>query len=367
MRRAYLVDQGLHRRIGLQQLRKHRQQPVSHIADLALADLEIEHRQKLAVRAGIGDERDAAFIGHGNRLRHSVMGMAAENDVDAGDAAGELEVDVHAVMREQDDGIDLVGVATDIDELLQLFIADAEFPVRCETLRVRDRHVGERLSDYGDATPADFLDDGRLEHAARCRIERLGVVEGGFLGEEDVLRQEFALEAFEVGAQRLFAIGEFPMAGHRLDAEKVGGVDHVGALQRVGKPAALPEVAAVEQQRAPRAGLAAHPVDQGFQMRKAAELAESPSGFFKFDAGESIGVGTVGPDAEAIEKRPSDQMRRIAPHRSDADIDARLAEEHRPKLRMGIGDVQNARIAEALKIVNARIFGAARQPWQAAR
>ena len=94
------------------------------------------------------------------------MGMAAENDVDAGDAAGELEVDIHAVMREQDDGVDLVGVATDIDELLQLLVADAEFPVRRETLRVRDRHIGKRLSDHGNTMPADLLDAGRLEHAA---------------------------------------------------------------------------------------------------------------------------------------------------------------------------------------------------------
>ena len=244
----------------------------------------------------------------------------------------------------------------DIDELLQFLVADAEFPVRRETLRVRDRHVRECLPDHGDAIPADFLDDGRLEHAPRGRIERLGVVERGFLGEENVLRQEFALEAFEVGAQRLLAIGEFPMAGHRLDAEQVGGIDHVGALQRVGKPGALPEIAAVEQQRAPAAGFAAHPVDQRLQMRKAAELAESSGGLLELDAGEGIGVGAVGADAEAIEEGASDQMRRVAPHRSDAEIDARLAKKHRPKLRMGIGDVQDARIAEALEIVDARII-----------
>ena len=91
-------------------------------------------------------------------------------------------------------------------------------------------------------------------------------------------------------------------------------------------------------------------------MRKAAELAESPGGLLELDAGEGVGVGAVGPDAEAVEEGASDQMRRIAPHRADAEIDARLAKKHRPKLRMGIGDVQDARIAEALEIVNARII-----------
>ncbi len=131
------------------------------------------------------------------------MGMAAENDVDAADAAGQLEVDIHAVMRQQHHGIDLVGGAQRIDQFLQLVVANAEGPVRREPLRMRDRHIGKGLPDDGDAMAADLLDDGRLEHASRCGIERLGVVERGFLGEEDVLRQELALEAREIAAQRL--------------------------------------------------------------------------------------------------------------------------------------------------------------------
>ena len=158
------------------------------------------------------------------------MGVSAQNDVDPGNAAGELEIDVHAVMRQQHDRIDLVVAAQAIDQLLQLLVANAEFPVRRETLGMGDRHIGKRLTDHGYAMPAEFLDHRRLEHPARCGIERLGVVERGFLGQEDVLRQEFALEAFEIAAQRFLAIGEFPMAGHRLDAQQIGGLDHVGAL-----------------------------------------------------------------------------------------------------------------------------------------
>ena len=204
----------------------------------------------------------------------------------------------------------------------------------------------------------------RLEHAAGGRIERLGVVEGGFLGQEDVLRQELALEALEIAAQRLLAIGEFPMAGHRVDAEQVGGVDHVGALHDVGKARALPEIAAVEQQRAAGADIAAQAIDQRLQMREAAELAEPLRGLFEFDAGEGIGVGAVGADAEAVEEGLADQMRRVALHRADAEIDAGLAEEHRLELRMRIRDVQDARIAEAFEIVDA--VGAAREARQAA-
>ena len=89
----------------------------------------------------------------------------------------------------------------------------------------------------------------RLEHAARRGVERVRVVESSLLGEEDILRQEFAPEALEVAAQNFFAVGKFPMTGHRLDAEQIGGLDHVGALHGIGEAGALPQIAAVQQQR----------------------------------------------------------------------------------------------------------------------
>ena len=100
------------------------------------------------------------------------------------------------------------------------------------------------------------------------------------------------------------------MAGHRLDAEQIRGLDHVGALHGVGQSGALPQVAAVEQQRAARADVAAQSVDQRLQMRKAAELAETCRRFLEIEKGEGVGVGAVGLDAEPVEKGAADQMRR---------------------------------------------------------
>src|SRR5438046_2821442 len=102
-------------------------------------------------------------------------------------------------------------------------------------------------------------------------------------------------------------------------------------------------------------------------MRKAAELAEPPRGLPELDEGEGIGRGTVGADAEPIENRLADQMRRLAEHGADAEIDAGLAEEHRPQLRMRIREVQDARVAEFLDVVDARAVGAARETRQAGR
>src|SRR5258708_7243671 len=105
-----LLDQSLHDGVGLQQLRINRQQSVAEILDLALAEMGGEKGQNFSVRAGVGDEGDAAGVVHENGLRHGVMGVASEDDVDTADAARELQVDVHAVMRQQNDGVDLVLV-----------------------------------------------------------------------------------------------------------------------------------------------------------------------------------------------------------------------------------------------------------------
>ena len=127
---------------------------------------------------------------------------------------------------------------------------------------------------------------------------------------------------------------------------------------RVGEAGALPEIAAIEQQRASCAGVAAQPVDQRLQMREAAELAEPRGAFLEIETGEGIGIGAIGLDAEAIEESLADQMRRLALHRADAEIDARLAKIHRQQLRMGVGHVQDARVAEAFEIVDALRVGA---------
>ena len=216
-------------------------------------------------------------------MRNRVVGMAAENDVDTAHAAGELEIDIHAVMRQQHHGVDLVGVSQAVDQFLQFFVVDSERPVRRKPLRMRDRHIGKGLTDHRDTMPADLLDRGRLEHPLCRGIECLGVIERRFIGEIDILRQKLALEPFKVAAQNVFAIGEFPMAGHGLDAEQVGGFDHVGALHGVGEAGALPQIAAVEQQRACGSDVAAQAIDQRLQMREAAELAKASRGFLEIE------------------------------------------------------------------------------------
>ena len=47
-------------------------------------------------------------VGDCDRLRNGIMSVAAEDDVNSGDAAGELQVHVHSVMGQKQHGVDLV-------------------------------------------------------------------------------------------------------------------------------------------------------------------------------------------------------------------------------------------------------------------
>src|SRR5882724_4049398 len=102
-------------------------------------------------------------------------------------------------------------------------------------------------------------------------------------------------------------------------------------------------------------------------MREATESAEATRRFLVIERGEGVGFGTVGPYSKAIEKGAADQMRRFSRHRADAEIDARLAGIGRQQLRMCVGDMENARIAEALEVVHAGAIGGARNMRRAAR
>ena len=210
------------------------------------------------------------------------------------------------------------------------------------------------MADNADTVIAKLLDHRRLEHAAGRGIEGLRIIEGGLLGEKDILRQELTFEFPQIPAQGFFPVGEFPVPGHRLYAEKIGGLDHVLALQRVCETAALPKVAAVEQQR--WSGLRAQTIDQSFEMGKSTERPIAMRRRFVVEIREGVGETAVRGDAEVIEKRLPNQMRRLVAHGADADIDARLAIEHRHELRVGVGHVQDARVAEAADIVD-RIIG----------
>ena len=65
--------------------------------------------------------------------------------------------------------------------------------------------------------------------------------------------------------------------------------------------------------------------------------------------GQGIGGGRLFRDAEMLEKSPAGKMRGLPPRLADAEIARRLAEVHRHKLPVHIGDMQQRDIAERLE------------------
>ncbi len=92
-------------------------------------------------------------------------------------------------------------------------------------------------------------------------------------------------------------------------------------------------------------------------MREAAELAVRLRCRHVVEVRERVRFARPRPDAEMLEQRLADEMRRAARRGADAEIDARLAETNRVELRVAVGDVQQADVAEPLDAVVERRAG----------
>ncbi len=214
---ADLLHQGRHILIRFDDVGEHGDQTEIIIRHLLALDLEVQARQELAVAAG-GDQQGIADL---DRRRQGIVGMTGQDHVDAGHTGRQLAVHVETVVRQQNDQVRprRLGVG---DPFFHVVFVDAERPVRHQIARVGDRRIGKGLADHGDLNPAlvEILD--RLEHVfLPFRVAHVG-------------RQEREIQAVLQFLHPVHAIGEFPMRGHRINAQRVLHVDHVGAtgLQR---------------------------------------------------------------------------------------------------------------------------------------
>ncbi|MBA7714624.1 hypothetical protein ES703_123653 [subsurface metagenome] len=169
-----------------------------------------------------------------DEARQGIVGVGSQDDVDALDAPGQLAVDIKTVVGQQhDDGGALRARLLDL--LLQLFLANAEFPLRKHPARVGDGRARQRLPDHGDFRAAAIEQLARLEHRL------LPFIVANVLGQEGERRFLGDLQ------HALGAVGELPVPDHRIGLERRLHVDHVLRLGLQRSPAALPAVAAIEQ------------------------------------------------------------------------------------------------------------------------
>ena len=139
------------------------------------------------------------------------------------------------------------------------------------------------------------------------------------------------------------------MAGHHVDAQQLAGIDHVLALGPQRCAAALPGIAAVQQQRAGAAG--AQAFDQRGQMREAADLAVAPGGLLEVEVGQRMRLGRAGLDLGGFQQLLAHQVRQPALHVAHPQVHAGLAEVNGLELRVTVGDVQEGHIAELGDVV----------------
>ena len=189
------------------------------------------------------------------------MGVAGQDDVDALHARGQLAVDVEAVVAQQHHEIDALGPHLG-DVGPELVFLDAERPVGDHVARIGDRRVGKGLADHADPEAAALDHAVGLEH--RIAPGRVLHVAG----------EERELQLLDQLLDPLGAVGELPVRGHGVRRERVHDFHHVGALVLQGRVAALPGVAAVEQQHLARP-LGADRLDQ---RRHAVEPADPAVG-----------------------------------------------------------------------------------------
>jgi hypothetical protein len=265
--------------------------------------------------------------------------VAAEDGVHAAHAAGHLQVDVHAVVAEHHHHLCALAARL-VDHLLQVVVLDAEAPVGHHVARVGDRRIREGLADDGHRHAIDRADDvGRKDRVAEV---------GGL----DVLRHEVDL-ALEVLLDDLLhplhAVGELPMAGHHVHGQQLARVDHVLRVGPQAGGAALPGVAAVEQQRTRAAGF--EHLHQRGQVGKPTHAAIAPRRLLEIQHREGVRLGRPGLQAGSLEQVLAHQVWQLPLHRADTQVDAGLAEPDRLELRVAIGHVQQRDVAEARDVV----------------
>jgi len=90
-------------------------------------------------------------------------------------------------------------------------------------------------------------------------------------------------------------------------------------------------------------------------MREAADSSIAARGTLEIEERESVRAGAVRRDAEVLEQRIADEVRRPAGGRPGSDVYAWLAEIGWQKLRVDVGEVQQRNVAEWRHVVE---FGA---------
>ncbi len=139
------------------------------------------------------------------------------------------------------------------------------------------------------------------------------------------------------------------MARHHVHTQSQASVDHVLPFGPQGGGRALPGVAPIEQERAGTRSLKA--LDQRGQVRKTAHPSVAPGRLLEIQMGERVGEFRACPHVGKLEQVVAHQMRQLAAHVADADVDIGLPEMDRQQLRVAVGHVQKRHLPKPRHVV----------------
>ena len=145
--------------------------------------------------------------------------MAPENKVDTGHPRSELQIHIHAVVRQQHHRSGFFLRADHCHQFGEFVFTDTEGPIGNKTAGIGDRCVGESLANHGHTLPPQVANGVGLKRMSAVFVESDSAIKEGLVPHKTVLREKFPLEGIEIGPQLRLAMGEFPMARHDVYAQ----------------------------------------------------------------------------------------------------------------------------------------------------
>ncbi len=220
---------------------------------------------------------------------------------------------------------------------LHVFVANTKAVIGEHPTGVGNRHIREGLPD-----------DGNLHTTALVKL--IGFELGRGLvphGVKNILAQGIVGQAFDQFAHPVLAQREFPVEGHRIRLKRVHHVDHVLAFGLIAGVRPVPGVATVQQQ-----GIRPRRADRLYDSRhtiKATDLAVFFAQGREIIVRQGIVAGAAILDAIKFAEIRAGDMRHLALVAAHTDVDLRLTEINRLKLRVDVGHVDQAHVAESVK------------------
>ena len=264
------------------------------------------------------------------------MGVAGQDHVDPRHHARHLLIYVKSIVAQANDQLGPFGAHL-VYHFLHTFVADPKGVFGEHPAGVGNRHIRERLPDHRDLDTTGLVE--------LVRGEQLGWFVP--FGVKDVLAKGGKRQPFHDLGHAVRAEREFPVKGHCVGLERVHHIDHVLTLGVITGIAAVPRIAAIQQQRVRPVG--ADLVDHGRHAVQPAHLAIALRQSCEIVIGQRISRRAAISDAIKLAEIRTGHMRHLPAVLAHTDIHRRFAEIDRFKLRVDVGHVDQADVAKRVE------------------